>query len=98
MTNTKTAAVTEITVNVKVESITSFWRYNQWSHRRELQHCVSMSTVGEPDLPWYVTFTNSRFINEIEEGGMYTISCKHKRMQDYNGKVQEVVTHCKIAV
>jgi hypothetical protein len=88
---------TEITVSVKIEKITEFTRWNRWQRCYETKYAISMSEDGaEPDAPWLVTFTNSQFSREIEAGEIYTITCKHKKFQSYNGHEQAVVTHCKI--
>lgn len=85
-----------ITATVSVERITSFWRYNQWSHQRELTYTISMREVdSDPDDPWYVTFTTSRFVDAINEGDTVTVEGKFKRYQEYGGKQQIVITHCK---
>lgn len=93
MPATKTKAMV---VDVKIESKTSFWRYNRWNRRDELQYCISMSHEGDPDSDWLVTFTGGKFVDAVEEGQVYTISCNHKRFQEYGGRCQEAVTHCKV--
>lgn len=86
-----------LTLAVRVELITSFWRYNRYNHRRELKYTISMSEVGAPaDDPWYVTFTSGKFADAVEEGNELAITGKFKRFQEYGGKPQIVITHCKV--
>jgi len=91
-------AGSKMTLAVRVERITSFWRYNRHARRRELMYTISMTAVGAPaDDPWYVTFTGGAFSN-VKEGQELPITCRFKRIQEYpagSGKIQHVITHCK---
>mgnify|MGYP006865101837 CR=1 FL=1 len=88
--------IEKMVVCVKVEAMTSFWRYNRYNHRRELNWCITMSHLGDPDADKLVTFTNGKFSVAVAEGDTVTVECRHKRYQEYNGNFQEVVTHCKV--
>jgi hypothetical protein len=94
----------ELIIRVRLESYREFTRYNKWSHRRETQTCVSMSPLDGGDA-WFVTFTGwqtafAHAVRNILENGNgerdVTVLCRFKRRQEYNGKPQIAVTHCKI--
>jgi len=97
MIRTNIAAGSTLTLCVRIERVTSFWRYNRYTHHQELKYTISMSEVGAPlDDPWYVTFTSGKFADEVKEGEELAITGKFKKMQEYNNMVQYVLTHCKV--
>ena len=87
-------AVDKMTLRVRVTRINNFWRYNRFNHRRELVFCIGMIDVAGESSDEYVTFTSGAF-SEVKEGEEYTIECRFKKYNVYNGRQQQIVTHCK---
>jgi len=97
MIRTNIAPKSTLTLSVRIERVTSFWRRNYHSRQNELCYTISMSEIGAPkDDPWYVTFTSGGFSQSVEEGEELAITGKFKKWQVYNGMQQCVITHCKV--
>ena len=90
-----TTVQNDIRIVVRVESIRWFTQWNRWTRQRETKACVKM--VPSDGGHALVTFTNSTFVERVNEGDVIALEAKFKNDSDYNGEQQIVVTHCKMA-